>query len=75
MSQNYRKRRRRSSRKPIRQPEGEILGVDEASVQLSLPIAEILAGAHDAVEAVVGQAGAFAFGTPSGQSRVRIARP
>ncbi len=57
MSQKYRKKPRRSSRKQIRQPEGEVLGIDDASVQLSLPIAEILAGAHDAVEAVAGQAG------------------
>ncbi len=57
MSQKYRKRTRRSTRKRTRQPEGQVLGIDEASVQLSLPIAEILAGAHDAVEAVAGQAG------------------
>ena len=57
MGQKYRKKTRRSTRKRTRQPEGEILGIDEASVQLSLPIAEILAGAHDAVEAVAGQAG------------------
>ena len=55
MSQKYRKKTRRSSRKRTRQPEGEILGIDQASVQLSLPIAEILAGTHDAVEA--GQVG------------------
>ncbi len=57
MRQKYRKKTRRSSRKRIREPEGEVLGIDQASVQLSLPIAEILAGAHDAVEAVAGQAG------------------
>ena len=57
MSQKYRKKPRRSSRKRTRQPEGEVLGIDDAAVQLSLPIAEILAGAHDAVEAVAGQAG------------------
>ena len=44
MSQKYRKKPRRSSRKRIREPQGEILGIDEAAVQLSLPIVEILAG-------------------------------
>lgn len=57
MSRKYSKRSHRSRRKPQRKPEGQVLGIDEASVQLSLPIARILSGAHDAVEAVAGQAG------------------
>ena len=57
MRKKYSKRTQRSRRKSRRQPEGQVLGIDEASVQLSLPIAQILAGAHDAVEAVAGQAG------------------
>ena len=57
MGKKYNTNRRRSRRKPVKEPEGQILGIEEASVQLSLPIADILAGVHDAVEAVAGQAG------------------
>lgn len=52
-----RRSKRRAEAKARAELRGRILSVDQASVQLSLPIAEILAGVRDAVEAVAAQAG------------------
>lgn len=57
MSQRYAKKTTRSRRKRPVRFRGQILGVEQASVQLQLPIAEILAGMHDSVEAVAAEAG------------------
>ena len=61
MAKKYHKQsrqsRRREQAKARAEVRGRIVGVDEASVQLSLPIAEIVAGVSDAVEAVAASAG------------------
>ena len=59
MLKKYAKRGTRSRRKPAREPEGQVTSLDseEAAVQLSLPINEILAGVHGAVREVCGTAG------------------
>lgn len=57
MSKKYRKKSQRSRRKTLARFRGRILGIDAASVQLSLPIAEILAGLSDQVEALASEAG------------------
>jgi putative transposase len=57
MSQRYTKKTTRSRRKAPVRFRGQILGVKQATVQLQLPIAEILAGLHDSVEAVAAEAG------------------
>lgn len=56
-SDETRTSRRRAEAKTRAELRGRILSVDQASVQLSLPIAEIVAGVSDAVEAVAAQAG------------------
>lgn len=56
MSKKYRKKTTRSRRKQS-QLRGKILGVDEASVQLSLPVADVIAGVQHEVEALAAQAG------------------
>lgn len=61
MSKKNTKKGSRSRRKPARAREGEVSRVDgdgqRVTVQLSLPIAEILAGVHGAVEEMAGEAG------------------
>ncbi len=61
MSKKNTKKGSRSRRKPARDREGEVSRVDgdgqRVTVQLSLPIAEILAGVHGAVEEMAGEAG------------------
>lgn len=56
MSKKYRTKTKRSKRKTPKH-DGEVVEVAESGVQLLLPIAEILAGVRDSVEAVAGQAG------------------
>lgn len=56
MSKKYRRTTRRSKRR-ARKEEGAVLGMTETAVQLSLPIAEALAGIRDSVESLAGQAG------------------
>jgi len=56
VSKKYRKKTKRSRRKAPNQ-EGAVVGMTGTAVQLSLPIAEVLAGVRDAVESVAGQAG------------------
>lgn len=50
--------RKRRSRRKFSQPQGKVGGIDhdERTVQLSLPIAEVLAGVGDALERVTGEA-------------------
>ena len=57
MGKNYTRRTNRSRRKSPPSLRGKILGIDQASVQLSLPIVEILSGLNDTVEAVAAEAG------------------
>ena len=59
MSKNYAKRRTRSRRKSVKDLGGQVreLDTEGATVQLSLPIKEILAGVHGAVREVCGTAG------------------
>ena len=59
MSKKYAKTRTRSRRKPASDLDGRVtdLDTDGATVQLSLPINEILAGVHGAVREVCGTAG------------------
>ncbi len=59
MSRKYAKRRCRSRRKPAKELDGQVRGLDTegATVQLSLPINEILAGVHGAARAVDGDDG------------------
>ena len=63
MSQKYQKRTQRSRRKSPVAFRSEIVGHDGASVQLRLPVAEILAGVQDAVEAVAAEAGLLVMKT------------
>ena len=53
MSKKYRRTTRRSKRR-ARKEEGAVLGMTETAVQLSLPIAEALAGIRDSVESLAG---------------------
>ena len=61
MSKKTTKKGTRSRRKPARNREGEVSRAhsdgERVTVQLSLPIAEILAGVHGAVEEMAGEAG------------------
>jgi len=57
MGQKYLNKTQRSRRKSATTFRGQILGRDAASVQLSLPIAEVLAGVQDSVESLVAEAG------------------
>ena len=57
MGKKYSKKKTRSRRKARRGSGGEVMGVDEARVRLSLPVAEILSGMRQAVESVAAQAG------------------
>ncbi len=59
MSKNYAKRRTRSRRKSVKDLGGQVreLDTEGATIQLSLPINEILAGVHGAVREVCGTAG------------------
>ncbi len=59
MSRKYAKRRCRSRRKSAKDLDGQVreLDTEGATVQLSLPINEILAGVHGAVREVCGTAG------------------
>lgn len=57
MAQRYQRKTQRSRRKSPTTFRGRILGQDGQSVQLALPIAEIVAGVQDAVEAVAAEAG------------------
>jgi transposase-like protein len=63
MSQKYQKRTARSRRKSPVTFCSEVVGQDGASVQLRLPVAEILAGVQDAVEAVAAEAGLLVMKT------------
>lgn len=56
MSKKYSKKTNRSSRK-VWEPRGRVDAMDAETVQLSLPIAEVLAGVQDALEQVIGEAG------------------
>lgn len=57
MAQKYQKQTQRSRRKSAPTFRGRILGRDAQGVQLCLPIAEIVAGVEDAVEALAAEAG------------------
>ena len=57
MGKKYTRKTNRSRRKHSAGFGGKIVGVDQASVQLSLPIAEIVAGTSDSVEALAAEAG------------------
>ena len=57
MGKKYTKKTGRSRRKSPGRMRGKIVTQDEASVQLQLPIAEILAGMGDTVEALAAEAG------------------
>lgn len=57
MGKKYTRKTNRSRRKLPAGFRGRIVGVDQASVQLSLPIAEIVAGTSDSVEALAAEAG------------------
>jgi len=57
MGKKYTKKTRRSRRKSPARMRGKIVSRDEASVQLQLPIAEILAGIPDTVESLAAEAG------------------
>lgn len=63
MSQKYQKQTQRSRRKSPVRFRSEVVGHDGASVQLRLPVAEILAGVQDAVEAVAAEAGLLVMKT------------
>ena len=65
MSQKYQKQTQRSRRKSPVRFRSAVVGHDGASVQLRLPIAEILAGVHHAVEAVAAEAGLLVMQTLS----------
>ena len=52
----YRKRTRRSRRKAP-QSTGRVVARDEKEIQLALPVPQLLAAAHGAVEALAGEAG------------------
>lgn len=57
MVQGYTKKTSRSRKNSPVQFRGQILGVDQAKVQLSLPIADLVAGLKDSVEALAAEAG------------------
>src|SRR3972149_6490454 len=57
MGKKYNRKTNRSRRKLPAGFPGRIGGVDQASVQLSLPIAEIVADTIDSVEALAAEAG------------------
>lgn len=63
MGHTYEKKTQRSRRKSPVEFRGQVLGRDGASVQLSLPITEILAGVEDAVEALAAEAGLLVMRT------------
>ena len=67
--------RKRAQAKARAELRGRILSRDEASVQLSLPIAEILAGMSDAVEAVAAQAGLLVMQAVIAEEVERLAGP
>lgn len=67
--------RKRAQAKARAELRGRILGVDQASVQLSLPIAEILAGLSDAVESVAAQAGLLVMQALVAEEVERLAGP
>ena len=56
MGKNYRKKTNRS-RRIVKEPDGQVLGVEQNGVQLFLPIAELLAGVKGALEDLVIEAG------------------
>jgi hypothetical protein len=70
-----RRARKRAEAKARAELRGRILSQDEASVQLSLPIAEILAGTCDAVEAVAAQAGLLVMQALIAEEVERLAGP
>lgn len=57
MARKYRKKTKRSRRKSPKQLEPQLVRVNGDAVQLSLPIAEILAGLQDSVESLAGDVG------------------
>ncbi len=57
MGKKYTKRTRRSRRREPKPVDRCVAKVTESGVQLSLPIAEILAGVHDSLESLAGHAG------------------
>lgn len=63
MSQKYQKKTQRSRRKSPVVFRSQVVGHDGASVQLRLPVAEILAGVRDAVEALSAEAGLLVMQT------------
>ena len=56
MSKNYRKKSSRSKRKGVA-PKGRVESFDGESIQLCLPMAEVLAGVKDELESMIGAAG------------------
>ena len=62
MGQKYTKTTGRSRRKP-RQPEGRAQGIEDGTIQLSLPIAEIMAGTHSALDRLMGDVGLLVIRT------------
>jgi transposase-like protein len=63
MSKKYKKKTTRSRRKNAKSLRGEVLSKNEATVQLSLPIAEVIAGVSDAVESLAAEAGLLVMKT------------
>ena len=63
MGKKYEKKTQRSRRKSAATFQSQVVDHDTDSVQLRLPIAEILAGVHDAVEAVAAEAGLLVMKT------------
>ncbi len=53
----YRKKKSRSRRKSPRSPHGRVVSTGNGEVQLALPIPQLLAAAHGAIEALAGEAG------------------
>ena len=62
MAKRYTKKTTRSRRREEKVGRGQIAGMDEGRVQLWLPIAQVLAGAQEAVEALAAQAGVLVMG-------------
>ena len=75
MGKKYSKKTQRSRRKSPVRMRGRIVTRDEASVQLQLPIAEILAGVGDTVEALAAEAGLLVMKAVIDDEVERLAGP
>jgi hypothetical protein len=74
MSEVYQRDGTRSRRKPI-VPRGEVVSVNEAAVQLSLPIAEIIGDARAAVEGLMAEVGLLVMSSLIDAEATQIAGP